>query len=556
MKHIQPLVFIVIIMLTALSNAADGDRGTVVRIQSEYDGPTLHREFSTGTNHALIIGIDKYRHHPDLKTAVNDARGVAELLEKNYFFQRKNILFLKDEEATRNRITLALDDLLADKVKKGDNIFIYYAGHGWYHPGLKRGYWVTTEAKESHAAYLSNDLVYDYIISFDEKGVRHIFLVSDSCFSGSFLREYRSIDTNIDDRYFRQKYARKSRNILTSGGLEPVADGGKDGHSIFAYYFLKTLAENPHPYISVKQLGTEVEKMVTRNSGQTPIGRFIHGAGDEGGQFFFINIQSKKKRVEPDIAPGPSDVDISFDDIREAESRQREISEKWKKWQERRNGQFQEAEQYDKSEYLNAEQKKAVWDRFHAAVTENNPFSAKDEEMRSYAKDRISYWEKRKKKPSNGNTTGAVARISGAATTSPHETERDGSFIAYVDGTVKDTKTGLMWAAKDNGEDIGWKDAKKYCENFKGGGYTDWRLPSLDELEGLYDRKQAGYTPECCPDCSTFRITKLIHLTCFPWVSDTRGSEAGPFDFGIGSRYLDLQSISNSFRVLPVRGGK
>jgi len=34
------------------------------------------------------------------------------------------------------------------------------------------------------------------------------------------------------------------------------------------------------------------------------------------------------------------------------------------------------------------------------------------------------------------------------------ETGRDGCFIAYRNGTVMDTSTGLMWAARGNGEDI------------------------------------------------------------------------------------------------------
>ena len=70
---------------------------------------------------------------------------------------------------------------------------------------------------------------------------------------------------------------------------------------------------------------------------------------------------------------------------------------------------------------------------------------------------------------------------------SAKEISRDGRFIAYDNGTVKDTEKGLMWAAKDNGKDINWKDAKRYCENYRGGGYTDWRMPTLDELAGLYD---------------------------------------------------------------------
>ena len=48
------------------------------------------------------------------------------------------------------------------------------------------------------------------------------------------------------------------------------------------------------------------------------------------------------------------------------------------------------------------------------------------------------------------------------------ETRRDGQFIAFDDGTVKDSGTGLMWACKDNGTDITCLGAKRYCENYKG----------------------------------------------------------------------------------------
>jgi len=36
------------------------------------------------------------------------------------------------------------------------------------------------------------------------------------------------------------------------------------------------------------------------------------------------------------------------------------------------------------------------------------------------------------------------------------EIGKDGRFIAYDDGTVLDTRTNLMWAAKDNGSNINW----------------------------------------------------------------------------------------------------
>ena len=58
-------------------------------------------------------------------------------------------------------------------------------------------------------------------------------------------------------------------------------------------------------------------------------------------------------------------------------------------------------------------------------------------------------------------------------------------FIS-ANGVVTDTKTGLMWAAHDNGKSIIWLNAKAHCDNYKGGGYTDWRLPTQDEPAELY----------------------------------------------------------------------
>ena len=43
-----------------------------------------------------------------------------------------------------------------------------------------------------------------------------------------------------------------------------------------------------------------------------------------------------------------------------------------------------------------------------------------------------------------------------------------------------------VWAAHDNGKDIYWWSAKKFCEDFTAGGYTDWRLPDIKELATLY----------------------------------------------------------------------
>ncbi len=129
------------------------------------------------------------------------------------------------------------------------------------------------------------------------------------------------------------------------------------------------------------------------------------------------------------------------------------------------------------------------------------------------------------------------------------ETNRDDRFIAFNNGTVKDTKTGLMWAATDNAEDITWNRGRKYCERYDGGGFTDWRMPTQDELAGIYDPAKKNH--------HGYSVSKLINISeCCPWPSDELGSEAAVFSFSYGGKYWLPKTCSFNSRALPVRDDK
>lgn len=131
-------------------------------------------------------------------------------------------------------------------------------------------------------------------------------------------------------------------------------------------------------------------------------------------------------------------------------------------------------------------------------------------------------------------------------------------FVKNTNDTVTDTQTGLMWAAKDNGENINWQDAKSYCENYRGGGYTDWRMPTRGELAALSD-KGISYKPSCNDNFFTFdvHLTQLITLSCYyVWASEYRDPEAAGFDFINSLAILSTQSGSEFLRALPVRSGE
>ncbi len=126
------------------------------------------------------------------------------------------------------------------------------------------------------------------------------------------------------------------------------------------------------------------------------------------------------------------------------------------------------------------------------------------------------------------------------------EIKNDGRFIDNGNGTVTDTRTGLMWAARDNGSNINWSDAKSYCKEYRGGGYTDWRMPTQNELNTLFDREIEGI--------NYYRLTASIHLTnCCAWAAENIWPSANFFDFEYGSVNTALQSNASNSRVLPVR---
>jgi len=130
------------------------------------------------------------------------------------------------------------------------------------------------------------------------------------------------------------------------------------------------------------------------------------------------------------------------------------------------------------------------------------------------------------------------------------EIGREGDrFIAYDDGTVLDTTTGLMWASKDNGEGIIWEDAKKYCENYKGGGYTDWRMPTQDELSIIYEKKKRNKHGA--------HVNQFIEITAMSvWASEFKDSKAACMIFSYNAKYWTRPSNKGRYRALPVRNTK
>jgi len=243
------------------------------------------KDVQVGEYYALVIGVDNYSGEwPKLQNAVNDAKGVATTLSQRYTFQYLKTLY--DKEASRENILKEFEWLMAN-AKENDNVMIYYSGHGEYIESMDKGFWVPFDAtSKSISKYISNEDIRAFLGGIKSK---HTLLVTDACFSGDIFRgKTMTIPFDNSTKYYQKVYSLSSRKALTSGGVEPVLDKGKEGHSIFAYYFLQALNKNSEKYFDAGQIFDFLKIPVVNNSFQTPVYSPVRNTGDEGGQFIFI----------------------------------------------------------------------------------------------------------------------------------------------------------------------------------------------------------------------------------------------------------------------------
>ncbi|MBC8451978.1 MAG: caspase family protein [Rhodospirillaceae bacterium] len=241
-----------------------------------------------GQPHALLIGNNDYRHLGDLMTAVNDAEVVGKLLREEYGFRTQVLL-----NATRAQILDAFDRY-RKVLKEGDDLMIYYAGHGWLDSKVERGYWLPVDAKTgSRSDWLSNADITDTLKALRS---RHVIVIADSCYSGTLTRSAArgiQLDTKSED-FVERLLSKKSRTVLASGSLEPVLDGGGGKHSIFAKAFISVLRDNKAA-IDGTNLYVAVRSEVALNAQQIPQYQNIRFAGHEtGGDFVFIKSDAKR----------------------------------------------------------------------------------------------------------------------------------------------------------------------------------------------------------------------------------------------------------------------
>jgi hypothetical protein len=230
-----------------------------------------------GPYHALVIGAGNYQYLPAVATAEDDANAVASLLEERYGFEVINL-----RNPGREQLLAALAKLQKDLGPR-DNLLLYYSGHGWFSEVDGHCYWFPVDALDDNSSnWISNSEITKRLRAMEAK---HVMVVVDSCYTGGQRHEAGLGDEDRD--YHSRMSEKRTRVVLSSGGLEPVQAGNGGQHSVFTSAFLKVLSEN-EGVLDGANLYSQIQRLVSSKALQTPEYVNLREAEHEGGDFLFL----------------------------------------------------------------------------------------------------------------------------------------------------------------------------------------------------------------------------------------------------------------------------
>ena len=290
MKFFRGVILVLVVFTGSLYGQVTRGIGVVATDPITGDDVQIYKD-----SWAVLIGINRYDYVERLDYAVADADSMRSLLIRQFGFRPENITLLKDQEATRARITEAFGTLL--QTDQEDRVLVFYAGHGTQidlSGGGEMGFLVPVDGKAGGSAEL-----YSTCISMQELRnlsslipAKHVLFLVDACYGGLAATTSRVL-TRETKQYLRKITVAKSRQIITAGGRgEQVIEKPEWGHSAFTYKLIeglgKGLADLTGDYlVTGSELYTYLRPAVSAASDnrQTPV--FKSFTEDEG-DFVFV----------------------------------------------------------------------------------------------------------------------------------------------------------------------------------------------------------------------------------------------------------------------------
>ena len=238
-------------------------------------------------NKVLAIAITDYDDTElnKIENCQNDMSQILTLISEKYAFDDIDFIFKKDD-TTRKKLYSKLTDYFNNALPE-DNILLLFAGHGHYNEKLNMAYWQPSDADPVDPSSWIN--INDVLAFIKAAAAFHISIISDSCFAGAIFEPARR------GGGMEALKTKKSREALTSGGIEKVSDGNKGEKSPFANTLIKVLEENEKNELPFNVFSNNVILQFDQLKKQTPMYGSLNDVGHDGGTFVFELKQTKKE---------------------------------------------------------------------------------------------------------------------------------------------------------------------------------------------------------------------------------------------------------------------
>lgn len=269
---------------------------------------------------AVIIGIEKYQRTVGAPFARRDAQSVKEYAQKLLEVPQENIFLLLDEEATKTTLQVLLEERLPRRLKPGDEVFVYYAGHGLADPRTGQPYLLPsdTDPQSIQLSGYSAEAFYGALVRL--KGQRVVVFL-DACFSGVVGRQQqaqpllpgaRPLVLTVEDPAVRHG----NLTVLAAAQHGQFCNSDPEsGHGLFTYHLLRGLVgeadSNGDGRVGLVELASYVKDAVDRKARelygqtryQTPV---LTPAKLEAGQDIKLTDRTgKAPPAEPAVATQP-----------------------------------------------------------------------------------------------------------------------------------------------------------------------------------------------------------------------------------------------------------
>lgn len=407
---------------------------------------------------AVVIGIDRYQHWPHLQAAVADAKAVSQRLKEMGF---DPVTYLADGEATRDRILTEIGTRLSQQTGPNDRVLIYFAGHGYTEElpsGEQVGYLIPADCPQSN--------FFTYAISmqqiretFSRMRAKHIYYVIDACFSGYGFTRGGGMAPGARG-YLQVVTEKRAVQMITAGRKGDLAHEEK-GHGIFTLYLLRGLKGeadlNSDGLVTASELGAYVQPNVYQASGQKQLPQYGRLEG-EGEVVFLVGETPRQK---------------------EAKERIQALEKELSRLEEQRRS-------------LEGKKELLLTDimKLDVEIRQNR------EKAQLLQKElegiRISLEPPKAQGQVQTRPSPTVPIQTGQSPPAPQPAPAVSRFKDLGNGTVLDSRTGLLWEKAGSERPVRFAEALAHVERLnqeKFAGYSDWRVPRLEELQSLLTEK-------------------------------------------------------------------